>query len=149
MKWGQEADPETYAIIGAAIATHTELGPDFLEVAYARALVREFTERAIPFEREVEVPLIYRGEPLGVPFRVDFVCFGDVMVELKALPTLGRRERSQLIHYLKASGFERGLILNFGTEVLQIERAVGPSRLAKLSLDSVPSPAAHIQQPQA
>ena len=146
MKWGREADPQTYAVIGAAIAAHTELGPHFLELAYRQALAREFVERGIPFEAEVNVPLIYRGEPLGVPFRVDFVCFGDVMVEVKALPDLGRRERSQLIHYLRSSGYERGLLLNFGTDILQIERAVGPNRLAKLSLDSVASQASHTPQ---
>lgn len=141
MKWGEAQDPQTYAIIGAAIAAHTELGPDFLEVTYGRALMREFSERGIPFEGEVAVPVIYRGEPLGVPFRVDFLCYEDVLVEIKSVPTLGRRERNQLIHYLRASGFERGLLLNFGSEILQIERAVGPTRLAKLSLDSVSSQA--------
>lgn len=115
------------------------LGPGFLEVAYSRALERELREGSVPFEREVAVPIIYRGEPLGVPFRVDFVCFGDVMVELKALPTQGPTERRQLIHYLRASGFSRGLLLNFGAPILQIERAVGPTRLAPVDLDAVAS----------
>lgn len=142
MRWNEEADPQTYAIIGAAITVHTELGADFLEIGYAKALEREFGERGIPFEREVPVPMIYRGAPLGVPFRVDFVCYGDIMLEIKSVPTLGKRERRQLIHYLKASGFNRGLLLNFGDdERLQIERAVGPRRLARLSPDSVVSQA--------
>ncbi|MEK6975469.1 MAG: GxxExxY protein [Candidatus Thermoplasmatota archaeon] len=148
MAWTEEADPQTYAVIGAALAVRVELGPDFLEIGYAKALELEFQERSIPYEREVPVPMIYRGKPLGVPFRVDFVCFGDIMLEIKSIPRTGQRERRQLIHYLKASGFERGLLLNFGDERLQIERAVGPRRLAKLSPDSVFSPAPQTEQPQ-
>ncbi len=135
--WSRDVDPQTYDIIGAAMAVHSELGPGFLELAYARALVMEFEGRGIAFEREVDVPLCYRGRPLGVPFRVDFVCFGDVMVELKALPAVGRSERRQLIHYLTSSGFCRRLLINFGAESLQVERAVAPGRLDQLHSDDM------------
>jgi|SRR5688572_22481875 len=121
--WHAENDPRTYAIIGAAMEVHRELGPGYLEVAYQRALALEFAARGIAFEKEASVPLAYKGQPLGVPFRVDFVC-GEVMVELKALPAVGRAERSQLIHYLKAAGHEVGLLVNFGTASLQFERVI-------------------------
>lgn len=68
------------------------------------------------------MPLFYKGEGLGVPFRVDMMVYGDVPVELKALPTMGRAERAQVAHYLKATGCETGLLLNFGSSSLQVER---------------------------
>src|SRR5687768_14170618 len=121
--WNAERDPRTYEIIGAAMEVHREWGPGFLEVAYQRALALEFTSRQIPFEREVAVELVYKGTPVGVPFRVDFRC-GDVLVELKALPVTGRQERNQLIHYLQSADCETGLLLNFGAMSLQFERVV-------------------------
>ncbi|MES2154245.1 MAG: GxxExxY protein [bacterium] len=68
------------------------------------------------------LPLSYRGHLLGVPFRADVVCGGRLLLELKALPAVGARERRQTLHYLKATGLPVGLILNFGEHVLRIER---------------------------
>jgi GxxExxY protein len=76
-------DPETYAIIGAAMAVHTELGCGFLEAVYKAALTIEMRRRAIPFEREVGLPIVYKGEPLPLSYRVDFVCVDAVIVEVK------------------------------------------------------------------
>jgi GxxExxY protein len=129
--WRAERDPRTYAIIGAAMKVHSSLGPGFLEVAYQRALAIEFGRRGIPFKQEVPVELSYEGIPLGVPFRVDFTCWDEVMVELKALPSTGRAERNQLIHYLRGGGYGTGLLINFGAVSLQFERVVGPRDLGR------------------
>lgn len=116
-----EPDPETGAILGAAIHVHVVLGPGFLEAVYQAALARELRKRAIPFEREVRLPVYYEGELLDVSYRVDFVAHG-VLVELKALSGLTGVEEAQVINYLRASGGGRALLLNFGAGRLQIRR---------------------------
>ena len=120
----EEQDPDTYAIIGVAMEVHRELGCGFLEVPYQEALARELSEKAIPFAREVSLPIFYKGRPLDCLYRADFICFGAVIVELKAIKTIGPVEEAQLLNYLKATGHERGLLLNFGAASLQIKRMI-------------------------
>ncbi len=117
-------DPETYAIIGAAMEVHAELGHGFLENVYHEALCRELDTRGIPHQREVIVPILYKGLPLASVYRADLVCFGSVVVELKALQRISGIEKAQLLNYLKATGISRGLLLNFGSQSLQHERLV-------------------------
>ncbi|MGE9293748.1 MAG: GxxExxY protein [Puniceicoccales bacterium] len=117
-------DPETYAIIGAAMAVHSELGCGFLEAVYQAALAMEFKHLGIPNVSESQLQIQYRGKTLPVSYRADFVCFGNIIVELKALDRLSSKEESQLINYLKSTGFRRGLLLNFGTKTLQYKRIV-------------------------
>ena len=120
----RERDPQTYAIIGAAMAVHSELGCGFLEPVYQEAMERELSYKAIPFDRERALPIHYRDSPLTIRYRADFVCYEEVIVELKALARLSTVEESQVLNYLKASRLERGLLINFGAERLEYKRFV-------------------------
>ena len=117
-------DPETYAIIGAAMRVHRELGSGFLEAVYQEAFERELQIQRIPYKREVELPVFYREERLNTFYKADFICFDTVIVELKALSNISNVEESQVINYLKASGKNKGLLINFGTNQLQYKRLV-------------------------
>jgi GxxExxY protein len=105
---------ETYAIIGAAIAVHSELGPGFLEAVYQEALEIELHAKHVPFERQKALTILYRGKPLKKEYLADFMCYGQVIVEIKALSRLSSVEEAQLINYLKATGLRVGLLINFG-----------------------------------
>ncbi len=131
-------DPETYAILGAAMAVHRELGHGFLEPVYQAALEKELSFREVTFAREVTIPVMYRGKPLDVSYRADFVCFNSVIVELKALGNLTGVEEAQVINYLKATGYQRGLLINFGAPKLQYKRLVFNLRESASSVDYSP-----------
>src|SRR5690348_1329954 len=110
----EEKDSQTYRIIGAAMEVHGQLGHGFLESVYQEALAMELGERSVPFLREVDLPVHYKSRLLPCTFRADFVCFESIIVELKALTALTPRDHSQVINYLKATGYARALLLNFG-----------------------------------
>ena len=117
-------DAQTYAIIGAAMAVHSELGHGFLESVYHEALAIEFTDQGVPFRHEVEIPVFYKGRPLTNTYRADFICFDSIIVELKAIPAISGKEKAQILNYLKATTLNRGLLLNFGATSLQYERFI-------------------------
>ena len=119
-----QRDPETYAIIGAAMEVHRELGNGFLEAAYQDAIEVEFQERGIPYSREHPIPVEYKGQTLGTPYRADFACHGAIIVELKAIKVLTDIESAQVLHYLKATGFQRALLINFGSPKLEYKRFI-------------------------
>jgi len=119
-----QKDPETFAIIGAAMEVHRELGRGFLELVYQTALALEFQERGIPFKAEVSLPIRYKSRLLTCAYRADFVCFESVIVETKAIGTLTGTDEAQLINELKATGLQRGLLLNFGAVSLKHKRLV-------------------------
>ena len=124
MKIVEERDPQTYAIIGAAMEIHRQLGHGFLEPVYQDAAVIEFPLKQIPFEKEVMLPIKYKNVLLPTYYRADFVCLSEIIVEFKALSRLSSVEEAQLLNYLKATGLKRGLLLNFGTPSLQYKRLV-------------------------
>ena len=117
-------DERTYAVIGAAMEVHGVLGCGFFGAVYQEAIAQELTYCDVPSRPEVEVPIFYKGEKLHTSFRVDFICFESVIVEIKALARLGGTEESQILNYLKASGHEIGLLLNFGTRSLEYKRYI-------------------------
>jgi GxxExxY protein len=131
-------DPETFAIIGAAMEVHRELGHGFLELVYQTALALEFQDRKIPYTAEVALPIKYKSRLLTCAYRADFICFNSVIVETKAIAQLTSADDAQIINELKATGFYRGLLLNFGAPSLEHRRLVfGSSDNLRESAQSV------------
>ena len=138
LRFIMQRDPETFAIIGAAMEVHRELGHGFLELVYQSALALEFQDRGIPFRAEVALPVKYKSKLLICAYRADFICFNNVIVETKAIAQLTSADDAQLINELKATGFHRGLLLNFGAPSLEHRRLVfGLSDNLRKSVQSV------------
>ncbi len=115
---------ESYLIIGVCMDVHAELGNGFLEPVYQEALELAFAEKNILFEREKELPIFFRGKPLSKTYIADFVCFDQIIVELKAVSNLTGEHEAQVLNYLKASHVKLGLLVNFGGPSLQYKRLV-------------------------
>ena len=104
---------EVYAVVGAAMEVYNELGAGFLEPVYQEALEVELTKRQIPFQPQKELHISYKGQQLQKTYIADLVAFDKVIVEIKAVLHLTRNEEAQLLNYLKATGLEVGVLLNF------------------------------------
>ena len=117
-------EKESYKIIGAAMAVHRELGCGFLEQVYQEALEIEFELQGIPFKREPAIQIAYKGQRLKKEYFADFTCYDKIIIELKALDDLVSKHESQVLNYLKASGYKLGILINFGQESLQRKRIV-------------------------
>ena len=115
---------KTYQIIGAAMAVHQYLGCGFTEKVYQDALEIEFQTRDIPYEREQPMEVSYRGVRLNTQFVPDFICFDDIIVELKAVMVLEDIHRAQAINYGKVANTEVALLINFGESSLRYERYI-------------------------
>jgi GxxExxY protein len=105
---------EVYAIVGSAMEVHNELGAGFAEAVYQEAMELELTSRGIPFERQKKLRIKYKDQLLEKEYLADLVCYGQIIVEIKAQRDLRPREESQCINYLKVTGLRVGLLINFG-----------------------------------
>ena len=106
---------EVYSIMGAAMDVHRELGSGFLESVYQEALEMELTRRQIPFESLKPIKIIYKGRTLKKEFVADLICYGKIIVELKAQENLSGKEEAQVLNYLKATGIKVAVVINFGS----------------------------------
>lgn len=118
-------DPLTYKIIGCAQRVHSYLGNGFQEVIYQRALSIEFRKLNLDFARELEMPIYYEGEEIGIR-RVDFLVEKNVLVEIKALIALENVHLAQGLNYLVAYNLDLGLLINFGARSLEVKRLRHP-----------------------
>ena len=105
---------EVYAIVGAAMEVYNELGAGFLESVYQEAMEYELTDRQIPFQPQVPLRIKYKQRVLEKEFCADLICYRAVLVELKAIERITKREEAQVLNYLRATGLRVAVIINFG-----------------------------------
>jgi len=115
---------EAFKIIGACMEVHKTLGCGFLEAVYQEALMIEFQMQNIPFEREKILTITYKGIELEKKYQADFVCYGKIILELKAISELVSNNESQVLNYLNATGYKLGILVNFGEKSLKYKRLV-------------------------
>jgi GxxExxY protein len=128
----------TRAIIGAAIEVHKLLGPGLLESAYEDYLCHELALRGIHFEKQKPIPLVYKGTKLECGFRLDLLVEGRVVVELKSVDGLGPIHEAIILTYLRLSGYQLGLLINFNVPVLKdgVRRFIMPRNNNEASLNT-------------
>jgi GxxExxY protein len=118
-------EEESYAVLGACFEIYKEMGPGFLESVYQECLVLELSARGVPFVAKPGLLLEYKGRKLKQAFEPDFVCFGKIILEIKAVSQLNDIFRAQLLNYLVATKMRLGLIVNFTSHPqLEFERIV-------------------------
>jgi len=117
-------EKETYKIIGICMEVHNNLGPGLLEIVYKDALEIEFRENNIPFEREKEYSIEYKGKILTHKFYADFIVNEDIVLEVKAIKEFSSEHIAQILNYIKLSHSELGLLINFQTKSLQYKRYI-------------------------
>jgi GxxExxY protein len=114
----EQRDPRTSAIIGAAIEVHRHLGPGLLKSAYEECLCHELHLRGLTFERQVELPVSYKGLQLDCGYRIDLIVQKEVVLELRAIERILPIRQAQLLTYMKLSGMRVGLLINFNAPLL-------------------------------
>ncbi len=112
-------DPLSEAVIGLAIEVHRTLGPGLLESVYESCLGQELTVAGIPFQKQLAIPVLYKGRQLDVGFRADLVVQSELLIEIKSVEKLGSLHEAQLLTYLRLGGFPKGLLMNFNTTLLK------------------------------
>jgi len=118
-------EEETFAIRGAVFDVYKEMSNGFLEAVYQECLEKELANKGIPFVAQPDLQLVYKDQPLQQTYRPDLICYGKIIVELKATKTILDEHKALLINYLKATGLKLGLLINFGHYPrVQIERLV-------------------------
>jgi GxxExxY protein len=121
----------SYLIMQAAYEVHNELGPGFPESIYEEAMNRELVRLGVKLERQKEVVICFKGERLG-KFFLDTVANGRVVLEYKAVSEIARIHKQQALSYLKATGLELAIVINFGAERVQASRVVNTKGKSKL-----------------
>ena len=115
---------ESYAIIGAAMEVHKQLGCGFLEKVYQDALEIEMEMRGIPFHRERHLPIFYKGKQIKHGYFADFICYDKIVIECKAVSEILDIHKVQTLNYLKINNFKLGIIVNFSQQSLAYQRIV-------------------------
>lgn len=120
---------ESFEIRGAIFDVYREMGPGFIEPVYQECLEKEFHFRGIPFHSQPDLNLVYKNERLCQTYRPDFVCFGKVIIEIKAVKNILPEHKAQLMNYLKAARLEIGFLVNFASHPkVLIERFISSQK---------------------
>ncbi|QOR73668.1 GxxExxY protein [Cruoricaptor ignavus] len=117
---------ESYRIIGICMNIHSQMGSGFLEAVYSEILEKEFLKNQIPYKKEVPLDLYYNGEKLTKKYRADFLCFDEIILEIKSVSFIHDNLLRQTLNYLKATGKRLGLLINFGEKSLTYKRILNP-----------------------
>lgn len=117
---------ESFKIIGACMKVHSSLGSGFLEAVYEEALEKEFDIQKIPYKKQVKLELYYNDQKLKKHYRADFVCYANIILEIKAVSQIPSVFNAQLKNYLKCTNMELGMLINFGTSSLTYKRIINP-----------------------
>jgi len=115
---------ESYKIIGICMNIHSTLGNGFLEAVYSEVLEKEFVKNNIPYKREVKLDLFFNGEKLDKKYKADFICFDNIILEIKAVSFIHENFTKQTLNYLKATDKKLGLLINFGEKSLKYKRII-------------------------
>ena len=117
-------EDESYKIIGTFYEVYNNLGMGFLESVYQAALTSEFEEQHIPFKEQWGIEVFYKNKKLDKKFFADYICYGDIIIEIKAVERIAPQHEAQLINYLKATNKPLGFLVNFGGKKLDFRRFV-------------------------
>ena len=115
---------ESYKIIGICMNIHSTLGNGFLEAVYCEVLEKEFVKNNIPYQREVKLDLFFNGEKLDKKYKADFICFDNIILEIKAVSFIHENFTKQTLNYLKATDKKLGLLINFDEKSLKYKRII-------------------------